>query len=599
MDESRIDIDHPVTSGPAVAQWGSDHIADVMRALNFDYLALTPGASFRGLHDSLVNYLGNTHPRMLLALHEESAVAIAHGYAKITGKPMGVVLHSNVGLLHASMAIFNAWCERVPMLLYGGNGPMDAAARRPWVDWMHTCTDQAALVRPYTKWDNQPASLAATAEAMLRASMIAQTTPCAPTYVIFDSALQEQKLDKPLPVPDVARYMAPAPAYPAPDTLRQAAKLLGNAKRPLLLAGRGSRTVEAWNNRIALAEALGARVLTSLRTAAAFPSDHPLHAGTPIKFVNDFVIDAVRSSDVILSLDWIDLAGLLKQAWKSEPVNAKVIQASVDVQVHNGFSMDHLGLPAVDLNLLTDPDVAATALLAELRATRPARKFETPAARDTGSASAVAAPSSADVIGVRKLAAAINTIAAEQETCLIRLNLGWPADMTRYNHPLDYLGGDGGGGIGAGPGLTVGAALALRGTGRLPLAVLGDGDFIMGISALWTATHSRIPLLIVVANNRSFFNDEMHQERMAVLRGRPVENRWIGQRIDDPGIDLAGLARAQGAIAIGPVKSARDMEPVLRDAVAKTKAGAVVVVEIMVTAEYDDAIARTMVRGSQ
>jgi thiamine pyrophosphate-dependent acetolactate synthase large subunit-like protein len=171
--------------------------------------------------------------------------------------------------------------------------------------------------------------------------------------------------------------------------------------------------------------------------------------------------------------------------------------------------------------------------------------------------------------------------------------------MTRYNHPLDYLGGDGGGGIGAGPGLTVGAALALRGTGRLPLAVLGDGDFIMGVSALWTATHSRIPLLIVVANNRSFFNDEMHQERMALLRGRPVENRWIGQRIDDPGIDLAGLARAQGAIAVGPVKSAREMEPVLRDAVAKTRAGAVVVVEMLVTAEYDDAIARTMVRGSQ
>ncbi len=147
MDESRIDIDHPVTSGPAVAQWGSDHIADVMRALNFDYLALTPGASFRGLHDSLVNYLGNTHPRMLLALHEESAVAIAHGYAKITGKPMGVVLHSNVGLLHASMAIFNAWCERVPMLILGATGPWDAARRRPWIDWIHTAS---ALSRAIT-----------------------------------------------------------------------------------------------------------------------------------------------------------------------------------------------------------------------------------------------------------------------------------------------------------------------------------------------------------------------------------------------------------------------------------------------------------------
>ena len=599
MDESIADSDRLVTTGPVIAQWGSDHIADVMRALNFEYVALTPGASFRGLHDSLVNYLGNTRPSMLLALHEESAVAIAHGYAKITGRPLGVVLHSNVGLLHASMAIFNAWCERVPMLLYGGNGPMDAAARRPWVDWMHTCTDQAALVRHYIKWDNQPASLAATAEAMLRAAMIAQTPPCAPTYVIFDSALQEEKLDKPLPIPDVARYQAPRPAYPAPDLVRHAATLLEQAKRPVLLAGRGSRSLEAWSNRIALAEALGARVLTSLRTAAAFPSDHPLHAGTPIKFVNDFVIDVMRTSDVILSLDWIDLGGLLKQAWKSDPVSAKVIQASVDVQVHNGFSMDHLGLPAVDLNLLTDPDVATTALLAELRAIRPLRARETTVARASSRASTATSQLSADGIGVRRLAGAINAIAAEQETCLIRLNLGWPADMTRYNHPLDYLGGDGGGGIGAGPGLTVGAALALRGTGRLPLAVLGDGDFIMGVSALWTATHSKIPLLIVVANNRSFFNDEMHQERMARLRGRPVENRWIGQRIDDPGIDLAAMARAQGAIAIGPVKSARDVEPVLRDAVAKTRAGAVVVVEMLVTAEYDDTIARTMVQGSQ
>ncbi len=599
MEESRTDIDRPVTSGPAIAQWGSDHIADVMRALNFEYVALTPGASFRGLHDSLVNYLGNTRPRMLLALHEETAVAIAHGYAKVTGTPLGVVLHSNVGLLHASMAIFNAWCERVPMLLYGGNGPMDAAIRRPWVDWMHTCTDQAALVRHYIKWDNQPASLAATAEAMLRAAMIAQTTPCAPTYVIFDSALQEEKLAKPLPVPDVARYQPPPPAYPAPEMVRQAATLLSAAKRPVLLAGRGSRSLAAWNNRIALAEALGARVLTSLRTAAAFPSDHPLHAGTPIKFVNDSVLDVVRTADVILSLDWIELGGLLKQAWQTDPVSAKVIQASVDVHVHNGFSMDHLGLPAVDLNLLADPDAATAALLAELRATRTSGAPEPAVTRDSRRAPAATAQSSAAGIGVRNLAGAINAIAAEQETCLIRLNLGWPADMTRYNHPLDYLGGDGGGGIGAGPGLTVGAALALRGTGRLPLAVLGDGDFIMGVSALWTATHSRIPLLIVVANNRSFFNDEMHQERMARLRGRPVENRWIGQRIADPAIDLAALARAQGAIAIGPVTSARDMEPVLRDAVAKTRAGAVVVVEMLVAAEYDDAIARTMVRGSQ
>ena len=311
-------IDKPVKSRPAAAQWGSDHIADVMRALGIEHIALTPGASYRGLHDSLVNYLGNAKPSMLLALHEESAVAIAHGYAKITGKPLGVLLHSNVGLMHASMAIFNAWCERVPMLIYGGNGPMDASVRRPWVDWTHTCTDQAALVRHFIKWDNQPASLPATAEAMLRAAMIARTPPCAPTYVIFDSTLQEAKLDRPIPIPDVARFQPPPSAYPAPEVLRAAASMLAQAKQPLILAGRGSRSLEAWRDRIALAELLGARVLTSLRTSAAFPSDHPLHAGPPIKFISDFAIETIASSDVILSLDWIDLAGIHKQVWRTD-----------------------------------------------------------------------------------------------------------------------------------------------------------------------------------------------------------------------------------------------------------------------------------------
>jgi thiamine pyrophosphate-dependent acetolactate synthase large subunit-like protein len=593
-----MQIDKPIRSKPSSARWGSDYLAEVMRALGIEYIALTPGASFRGLHDSLVNHLGNARPGMLLALHEESAVAIAHGYAKISGKPLGVLLHSNVGLMHASMAIFNAWCERVPMLIYGGNGPMDANTRRPWVDWTHTSADQAALVRHFIKWDNQPASLPAAAEAMLRAALIAQTPPCAPTYVVFDAALQEAKLDARVPIPDVTRFKPPHPAYPAPEVVRAAASVLLKAKRPLVLAGRVGRGIAAWKNRIALAELLGARVLTSLRTSAAFPSDHPLHAGPPIKFINDFAIKTIVDSDVILSLDWIDLAGILKQVWKSGPVTAKIIQVSVDVQVHNGWSMDHLGLPPADLNVLAEPDIATVALLAELKKTRkraPARA----AAQIHGKARLKPSHAPAGGIGVRALAGAVNAIAARQDTCLIRVNLGWPADMTKYDHPLDYLGGDGGGGIGAGPGLAVGAALALRGSRRLPLAVLGDGDFIMGVSALWTATHYRIPLLIVVANNRSFFNDEMHQERMARQRGRPVENKWIGQRIDDPPLDIRGFACAQGAIALGPVEIAADMEQVFQDAADKTRAGNVVVVEVRVNAEYDDAIARTMVRGSQ
>lgn len=597
-----MSTEKPVKAKPSAARWGSDYIADMMRALGLKYIALTPGASYRGLHDSLVNHLGNTKPQMLLVLHEESAVAIAHGYAKVCGMPLGVLLHSNVGLMHASMAIFNAWCERVPMLIYGGNGPMDANARRPFVDWQHTSTDQAALVRHYLKWDNQPASLPAAAEAMLRAAQIAQTAPCAPTYVIFDAALQEVKIEHGLRLPDVARFAPPRPAYPAPDVVQAVVKLLNGAKRPLLLAGRVGRDGEAWQNRIELAERLGARVLTSLRAAAAFPSNHPLHAGRPIKFVDEATIKTVAQSDVIVSLDWIELAGLLSQVWKSGPVPAKVIQVSVDVQVHNGFGMEHLGLPLADINVLAEPDAFTTALLAELRKTRRRRANVRALAKSSDARRAQPSLIGKGRIGVRTLAAAINSLSAQQETCLIRVNLGWPADMTIYKHPLDYLGGDGGGGIGAGPGMTVGAALALRdlyGKARLPLAVLGDGDFVMGVSALWTATHYKIPLLMVIANNRSFFNDEMHQERIARQRSRPVENKWIGQRFAEPDLDIAALARAQGAIAYGPVMQAEQLEKTLRDAADKTRAGNVVVVEVLVNAEYDTTIANSMVRGSR
>ena len=213
--------------------WGSDAIAAMLRALDIPYLALNPGASYRGLHDSIVNYLGNTQPQMLLCLHEESAVAIAHGYAKASGRMMGVVLHSNVGLMHGSMAIFNAWCDRVPMLILGATGPWDAAKRRPWIDWIHTASDQGALVRDYTKWDNQPASVPAAYEALLRAVQIADTAPRGPTYVNLDAALQEAKIGPLPPLPDVSRFAAPAAgAFRAESWLQKAAQLLSDGEEP-------------------------------------------------------------------------------------------------------------------------------------------------------------------------------------------------------------------------------------------------------------------------------------------------------------------------------------------------------------------------------
>src|SRR5947207_7120348 len=218
-------------SVPATREhWGSDAIAAMLRTLDVPYLALNPGASYRGLHDSIVNYLGNERPQMLLCLHEESAVAIAHGYAKATGRMMGVVLHSNVGLMHGTMAIFNAWCDRMPMLILGATGPWDAAKRRPWIDWIHTASDQGALVRDYTKWDNQPASVAAAYEALLRAAQIADTAPRGPTYVNLDAALQEAKIGPLPPLPDVSRFAPPHPVVPAKEVVEKAAKLLSSAK---------------------------------------------------------------------------------------------------------------------------------------------------------------------------------------------------------------------------------------------------------------------------------------------------------------------------------------------------------------------------------
>src|SRR5205809_3086543 len=310
----------PAPVPQAQEHWGSDGIAAMLRALDIPYLALNPGASYRGLHASIVNYLGNERPQMLLCLHEESAVAIAHGYARTSGRMMGAVVHSNVGLMHATMAIFNAWCDRVPMLILGATGPWDAARRRPWIDWIHTASDQGALIRSFTKWDNQPASVPAAYDALLRAAQMATTAPRGPVYVNLDAGLQESKLAELPPPPDVSRFRAPESVQPSPDLVRRAADLLSNATAPVILAGRGNHTLESWRARVALAEKLNARVITDLKAGAVFPTRHPLHVGPPGSFLAEAATNVLREADVVLSLDWIDLAGTLKQAF-GEQVN--------------------------------------------------------------------------------------------------------------------------------------------------------------------------------------------------------------------------------------------------------------------------------------
>ena len=576
-------LERPTVSGANAAAFGSDVVADTLRALDIPYIALNPGASYRGLHDSLVNYLGNAAPQMLLCLHEESAVAIAHGYAKVTGRAMAAALHSNVGLMHATMAIFNAWCDRMPVLLLGATGPVDAAKRRPWIDWIHTARDQGALIRSYTKWDDQPASPAAAREALMRANFLAHALPMGPVYVNLDAEMQEAKLAEPLPPLDASRFMPPVASAPTAESVAEAAALMKAAKNIVMLIGRTSRSEAAWQARVKLAEAVGARVITCLKVAAAFPTDHPLHLGAPSVLTPDAEgLAALANADLIISLDWVDLAGTLKAA-KAPAAHAKVISVTVDYQIHNGWSMDHQGLAPVDLLLAADPEQAVPLLLAAL-GDAPKRL------------PAITAPSEAKLadgpLTVEHLARALRASVGARPSSLTHLPLSWNGAWWPFRHPLDFLGSDGGGGLGAGPGNTVGAALALRdhNAGRIAIGICGDGDFLMGATALWTAAHYRIPLLIVVANNRSFYNDEVHQERVARMRNRPVENKWIGQRISDPDIDLAALARAQGARGFGPVTEVDKLSAIFAEAIAAVEQGAVAVVDVRVAPGYTPAM---------
>ena len=579
-------VERPTPAGVNAPGFGSDVIADALRVLDIPYIALTPGASYRGLHDSIVNYLGNTKPQMLLCLHEEAAVAIAHGYAKVTGKAMVTAVHSNVGLMHATMAMFNAWCDRMPVVVLGATGPVDAVKRRPWIDWIHTARDQGALVREYTKWDDQPSSPGAAREAILRGTWIANTVPQGPVYINFDAELQEAKVAEPLPPIEVTRYMPPVATAAPAELVREAAAILKSARQVLLLAGRSSRSTEAWDSRVALAEALNARVVTDLKIGASFPSDHPLYVGSPRAITPDSV-EGLKNVDVVLSLDWVDLAGALRSFGPSP--STKVIQISLDHRIHNGWSMDHQGLPPVDLLLSADPDRVVPDLVKEIG--KSAKPHAMPSPRGTLDKEPASFTN-------EHIARALRKALGDRAVTYTHLPLSWDDRWLTFRHPLDYIGSDGGGGVGGGPGISVGAALALKGSGRLPVAICGDGDFLMGVTAVWTAVHYKIPLLYVLANNRSFYNDELHQERMARARNRPIENKWIGQRMADPEVDLAAMGRAQGAVGFGPVTKPADLAGVLEKAIAAVDAGQVAVVDVRVEPGYTAAITAAMTRGA-
>jgi thiamine pyrophosphate-dependent acetolactate synthase large subunit-like protein len=560
-------------------------VAETLRALDFPFIALTPGASYRGLHDSIVNYLGNTTPQMLLCVHEESAVAIAHGYAKVTGNALVAAVHSNVGLQHATMAMFNAWCDRMPVVILGATGPVDAMKRRPWIDWIHTSRDQGALVRDYTKWDDQPASPGAAREAIIRGTWIANTAPQGPVYINLDAEMQEAKLTEQLPSIDACalhagdRDSGAGRSRPARGRDAEIGQASRNPGRPRL-AQRGSlerprrarrsaqrpRRHRSQDRRqlpdrpSALCRRLARRDARRRRSRKQRRRDREPRLGRSRRRV------AIASVSPI----------------------TKIIQVSLDFRIHNGWSMDHQALPPVDLFLSADPDLVVPELVKAIGAGGKPRVAPPPRAP--------AADRELAGFTNENIARTLRKVLGERPTTLTHLPLSWEDSWWTFRHPLDFLGSDGGGGIGGGPGISVGAALALKNSGRLAVAICGDGDYLMGVTALWTAVHYKIPLLFVIANNRSFYNDELHQERMARMRHRPVENKWIGQRMADPEIDLAAMGRAQGATGFGPITKQADLAPALEKAIAAVDAGGVAVVDVRVEPGYTANMTASMTR---
>jgi thiamine pyrophosphate-dependent acetolactate synthase large subunit-like protein len=447
-------------------------------------------------------------------------------------------------------------------------------------------------VRSYTKWDDQPLSAKGAVESLLRGYQMTCAAPKAPVYITLDQRLQEDMPSAEIPVPSVERFMPGVPSLPDPDTVKAAAALLANAEFPVILAGRVSRDEADWRRRIALAEALGAVVFSDFKVAAAFPTDHVLHGPDPsIVFTNTDGVALMRRADVILSLDWWDHATLFKQAWPDGDVPAKVIRCSIDGYLHRGWTRDHLGLAPVDIDILAEPDRVVPHLLQELAGhpALPERARRRMAERSR--AGRTVTPKrplrgGPDAIGLWDIGEALHTALAGRDYCLMRAPLGWQVSSLPIRHPLDYLGADGAAGIGGATGMSVGSALALKGTGRIPVAVFGDGEFLMTPTALWTAVNRRIPMLIIIANNRGYYIDEQHQEVTSKSRHRPPDTAWVGQRIADPDIDLSAMAKAQGFGAPEAIQRLSDLgEAVWRgvDAVAN---GACYFIDVRIVPDY-------------
>jgi acetolactate synthase-1/2/3 large subunit len=561
-------------------RWGSDVIAEMIRALGIEYIAINPGATYRGLHDSFVNHLGDTRPQLLLCHHEEIAVAIAHGYNKASGKLMGAFVHNIVGLLHASMAVFNAYTDRAGLLLFGATGPVDAAKRRAWIDWIHTANVQGQAVRDFVKWDDQPHSVEAALESLVRAHRLASAHPQGPVYVNFDAGIQEEELDREIALPDPARFPQPSRLQADTEAIEQTAGLLAGAQRPVLVAGYLGRSQEAVDALRRLAERLQAPVV-DIDDLFNFPTHHPLWA-------NDSAQDILAEADVVVAMDVYDLQQSLTNLEGRTRVNqpiipptAKLVDISLRHQIVRSWADVQGSLFPTHLSIAADTSLAVPALadalarrlddadpLAEARAKR---RTQLAALHQKGKQEALETARATAGEAPMHLAHVANTLwdaVRKHDWVLANGDLrGWIRRIWDFQHPYQNADSRGGGGLGRGLGLAIGVALANRDSGRLTVNVQSDGDMLFTPAAIHTAVRYDIPHLIVMHNNRTYGNDLGHQGSVAQTRSRDESRRNIGIDITDPDIDYAGMARSFGAWAEGPITDPAELAGALERAI--------------------------------
>lgn len=559
--------------------YGSDLLVERLARLGVQYLALNPGASIRGLHDSLVNPPGPA-PELILALHEEIAVAMAHGYAKAGGGTMAVAVHDTVGLLHASMAIFNAWADRAGLLAFVGTGPLDAAHRRPWIDWVHTTTDQGALVRDFSVWNDQPTSPQALLESLDRAWTAAHRAPTGPAVISLDVELQEAAVDRAaIAIALTASPRVPSRLGPDPAIVDAIAAGLRSARVPVFVTDR-PLTDAASRSLVELAERAGAG-LHELGGGISFPVGHAHD-------VTEASDAAIAAADFLLLVDVRDPGWALgtvslesrrtTTGWRNAAAASIGLSAARDAA---WMVTESPGPPRIDLT--ADPELALGALLDAWGSERRplpdvlARAASTPVSRPPREPR--------DRRGIHRghvglaLARALRGRGREWTVANGVLG-GWARRTLRFQRPDQFLGRSFAGGLGYGPGASLGAALALRGSGRIVVDLQGDGDFLYTPQALWTAAHHAIPLLILVDANRAYFQDERHQRAMAANRGRSADGVGLGIAIDDPAVEHAQLARSLGIASEGPIEDLDRLEVALERAIQRVAAGEPALLEV-------------------